>query len=202
MSNVKTYKLSNMRQLIDLNGDLTNFDLRFNAKSKNKANFYALIVDQTTLDSSPELEYKQAEGEISGNLISDKNVYQNYFLVLKSDKPCDCEVIIDIKQIEPKLDNEPLQQIPQEPSKPQSTSSKMNWKVIIVAVLVVCGLFYLYKVYFNGEFSVDIVEEGVGTGSNVFSGKTIESIPDFSGGSVSLGSGGVTKSLIDRLNEF
>ena len=92
MSVKKTLSLTSRQQLIDLNEETTNFDLTFKAKSLDNSHFDVLVVDQTTLDNNPNLEYKRAKGEISGNIISDKNVYQNYFLCLKSEKPCDVEI--------------------------------------------------------------------------------------------------------------
>ena len=97
-----TYNLDNHKQLIDLNGDTVNFDITFTVTaSEENASFDVLVVDQTTLDNNPSLEYKKAKGIISGNLISDKNVYQNYFLILKADTPCNVTVEIDKKEIEP-----------------------------------------------------------------------------------------------------
>ena len=52
---------------------------------KDNSEFEVVVVDQNTLDNSPELEFRQTSGgTMSANIISDKNVYQNYFLVLKS----------------------------------------------------------------------------------------------------------------------
>jgi hypothetical protein len=95
----KTYKLSKIKQLIDLNGDTVNFDLTFSAKSSDGSKFDALVVSQDQLDSGEPLEYKKADGSISGSIVADKDVYQNYFLLLKSDNPVDCEVKIDMKNI-------------------------------------------------------------------------------------------------------
>lgn len=103
----KTYSLTPMKQLIDLNGDITNFDLTFTATTKDGSPFDLLVVDQTTLDSNPSLEYKKAQGTISGNIISDKGVYQNYFLLIKSETPCECDVSIDLKEI-PQRKSEPI----------------------------------------------------------------------------------------------
>ena len=95
----KTYTLGPMKQLIDLNGDITNFDLTFTVTSQDGSPFELLVVDQTTLDSNPSLEYKNAEGTMSGNIVSDKGVYQNYFLILKSDTENKCDVTIEIEKI-------------------------------------------------------------------------------------------------------
>ena len=90
MSNTKktTHVLGKIKQLIDLNGDSINFNLNFKVQSKDNSPFHVLVVDQDTLDNTPSLEYKEAKGSISGNIVADKNKYQNYYLILKSDNPC------------------------------------------------------------------------------------------------------------------
>jgi len=99
--NSKKYDVSSVKQLIDLNGETTNFDLTFTATSDDDEPFDILIVDQDILDNNKNLEYKHANGTISGNLVSDKNIYKNYYLILKSDKPCKVTVTIDKTEIEP-----------------------------------------------------------------------------------------------------
>ena len=93
----QTYKLGKIKQLIDLNGDSINFDISFSVKCKDSTPFNLLVVDQETLDNE-DLVYKDAKHSISGNIVADKNIYQNHFLILKSDTPCDVEV--EIKKID------------------------------------------------------------------------------------------------------
>ena len=94
------YRVGKIKQLIDLNSDKTNFELNFKVASKNNSQFYALVVNQRNLDSDSGLEYKHVtNGFITGNIVSDKNIYQSYSLILKSDDPCECSVSIDIKDI-------------------------------------------------------------------------------------------------------
>jgi len=99
MTTKKVITLSSVKQLIDLNGTSTNFDITFTAKSLDNSDFYALVVDQKILDSNAPLEFRLAKGSISANIISDNNVYQNHFLCLKSDKKCQIEVVIEKKEI-------------------------------------------------------------------------------------------------------
>jgi hypothetical protein len=82
MKRNENYKLSKVKQLIDLNGDLTNFNLTFNVESSNGSEFEAIVVDQATLDNNASLDYKKAPGSISGSIIADKNVYQNAMYLL------------------------------------------------------------------------------------------------------------------------
>ena len=151
MQNTKTYNLTKTQQLIDLNGDTTNFDLTFTATSKNGHQFDLLVVDQTTLDTNPSLEFKKVvNGTMSGNIVSDKGIYQNYFLILKSDNPCECTVQIDKKEIKMKEKEERSSAeeiIPFKSPQTQLKSSKTNWKKIIIwgliILLIAAVLYYL-----------------------------------------------------------
>lgn len=159
MTTQNSYSLTNRQQLVDLNGEMTNFNLTFTVTSKKNESFDVLVVDQTTLDNQPKLDFKRANGTISGNIIADKNVYQNYFLCLKADKPCDVNVTIDLKEIPPQPQQLPQQQIQQAQSmptgqaKPQqlvkaNKSEGINWKFILLVIIVIGGgalLWYMYR---------------------------------------------------------
>ena len=104
MKTTQTYTLSRFKQLIDLNKDLVNFELSFQVESLDGSDFLALVVDQEYLDKEKNLDYKEAPGSISGNIVSDQNEYRNYFLVLKSisDENVDVRVTVEIEEIEPR----------------------------------------------------------------------------------------------------
>lgn len=126
---LKTYSLSKVRQLIDLNGDSTNFEINFKIATKNKEPFDMLIADQTTLDNNPNLDYKNASnGEISGTVVQDKNIYQNYFLVLKSNSPCECVVEIAKKELPKSV---PIQAPPVLSKKEESS---FPWLLVILLI--------------------------------------------------------------------
>jgi len=141
-----TYTLNKIKQLVDLNGDTTNFDITFKVNSKNGEPFDIVVVDQTTLDNSPELQYKNAsKGIMSGNLIQDKNVYQNYFLVLKADQPCEVDVEITKKEIP---GESPVFTEPQPQVKQPKSGGGINWKMWLLIIVVIGGgvaLFFMYK---------------------------------------------------------
>jgi len=102
MSSAGKYQLSKIKQLIDLNGDKVNFELNFFVKSANNVPFEAIVLDQEALNSEQPIEYKNVDtGELTGNIVWNKNIYKNYFLVLKSKEPCECDVSIEIQEIEP-----------------------------------------------------------------------------------------------------
>ena len=154
MSNLnKTYNVTSTRQLVDLNGDSKNFDLTFTCTSKDRAPFEVLVVDQDTLDSTPTLQYKKAKGTISGNIVADKDKYQNYFLVLRSKSPCQVTVETQKKDIQPNLPpprpmNTQTQPVQRTPSlQPPTRPNKSNWKTIALVIIVVGGGAFLYYLY-------------------------------------------------------
>jgi hypothetical protein len=97
------YLLSQKLQLIDLNEDSLNFQVEFTVTSLNNKNFYISVVDQKTLDAQGNnLEFKYVEDKtISGNILQDDNIYQNYFLCLKSNENAEVNVEINKKIIQP-----------------------------------------------------------------------------------------------------
>jgi len=110
------YNISNIKQLIDLNGKAVNFLVNFKAVSLSNENFDALVVTQEMLDSNEPLTYQKAQGEISGQIKNDNSIYNNYFLCIKSDKPNEIEVSINIQAIQP---SKPPLPPPQQTQRPQ-----------------------------------------------------------------------------------
>jgi len=113
-----------------------------------------LVVDQRTLDSNKPMEFKLAKGSISANIISDNNVYQNHFLCLKSDKPCQVEIVIDKKEIQfvnrnikqPVVENDIQQQNKHVAQIPRNKHT--NWFLIFaLCALGAGGVAYYYFVY-------------------------------------------------------
>jgi hypothetical protein len=167
-----TYNISNIKQLIDLNGESVNFHLNFKATSLSNENFDALVVTQEMLDSNDPLVYQKADGEISGQIKNENGTYNNYFLCLKSDTPMEIEVSIDLTELQ--VQKEVQQQVQQQqkvnqPSRVQprksrqqqqpsssskevttttSSKSEFNYVVfgIIFAILVIgVGLFFYFR---------------------------------------------------------
>ena len=98
----KKVNVSSRQTLVDLNDDTVNFDINFVAKSLDGSDFNIIVVDQKTLDNQPNLNFRKSSGgELSGSLISDNNIYQNYFICLKSEKICVVEIVITKKIIPP-----------------------------------------------------------------------------------------------------
>jgi hypothetical protein len=140
----KTYTLNNTKKLIDLNGDFVNFRLTWKVESSNNSPYYVAIADQDSLDSGSDLEFEKHNGAIGGDISSSNNDYKNYSLVLKSDSPCECDITINIEEIEPNI------QVDEEYNPPAHTDSKsmsINWKLVIVILLIIGGCILLYCMY-------------------------------------------------------
>jgi len=138
-----THTIDKIKKLIDLNGDSINFEIAFKITSQNNEPFDVLVVDQTTLDSNSNLEYKRVTGSISGSLVHDKNVYQNYYLILKSDQPCQCTVEISKKDLPRTTQPPPVSQTDSPNNRLASGNS--NWaKIMFFVLLVSAGALVLY----------------------------------------------------------
>ena len=176
-SNKRLLKLSNIKQLIDLNEDKINFHIDFMISSTSKTPFDALVVTQDMLDSESELNYQTAaDGVISGKITSDKNVYQSYFLLLKSSEPNECELVINLTEISPNLvspveidqsqDGESRR--PLKIKKSGHHKSDINWSQIalIISVTILVGLMgYLVYCYLfdKKELMVEDVQKELNT---------------------------------------
>ena len=146
----KTYPCSDVRQLIDLNGDATNFNAKFTLTSTNGEEFDMLIVDQTMLDNQKDLQYKRVtEGTISGKIELDKNVYQNYFIILRSDKPIEINVEIDFERLPDRM---PVpEQFPQHQHQPPPPPPKKSrlWVKILIGVAIIGAIVLIYFMFFH-----------------------------------------------------
>lgn len=176
-----TLNLSNIKQLVDLNGDKVNFELNFKVESTDGSDFDALVVTQEILDSGSEINYQKANGTISGTIISDKGEYQSYLLLLKSDTPTEVIVNTIMKDIplQPNQNPESYQpQQHQQPQRPQSQrqpapyqqhpapyqqqpkkkKSGVNWVnviLIILAVLMLGFVGWMFYRYFTKEKTLE-----------------------------------------------
>ena len=136
--------LSSQRQLVDLNQQSTNFELTFNVTSLENKEFYILVADQTTLDNEDNLEFKKVSGNISGNITADKNVYQNYFLCLKSDNPCVVKINVEKTEIEPNIEDD-IRENQETVNKPFFNMKTILIMVSVIAVLCLLYYFFYYK---------------------------------------------------------
>jgi hypothetical protein len=146
----KTYNVNRMKQLIDLNGDSINFDIHFKVYSTDKKPFDLVVVDQATLDNTPILPYQKVEtGEIEGQVVQDKNVFQSNYIVLKSDEPCTC-VVETFKKELPKTVEQPKPKITPKPLTNNiiKTNETYPWGKILLVVLVL-GIGSYFFFFYN-----------------------------------------------------
>lgn len=154
----KTYTLGKIKQLIDLNGDTTNFDLSFNVTCKDDVTFNLLVVDQTTLDNTEVLAYKDVYKGMSGSIVTKENIYQNYYLVLKSDTPCTVEVEITKKILETFIPESPVTTREIQPETETPSETTINWKkIIILAIIIILGIVILWWLYSKNTTVPDII---------------------------------------------
>lgn len=136
------YHLNSTKQLIDLNGTTTNFEVQFNVVTENHEPFYGRVIDQTTLDNSEDIDdYQYAkEGELEGTIVQDNGEYQNYYLVLKADSPCNALVRISKKEI-PKRER-------YVPPPPPPAQTSWTPYILVIGAIVIGGI-ALYYYYFR-----------------------------------------------------
>lgn len=97
-------EINSKHQLLDLNSDKINFDLNFKVESQTNDVFHALVLSKTELDGYQDLndiQMKDAPGIIKGNIKSNDNKYENYFLILKKmDGSTKANVTIELEELE------------------------------------------------------------------------------------------------------
>jgi len=158
-SNTKTYQVDKHKQLIPLNGTTVNFACFFEVKSKGGKPFQMAIVEQGELKPK---QYKLAEnGSINGQFESDGQL-KSYFMVLKAQEPCECNVQIILKPKEVKEQPQPPEPQPapsfvhaQEHARPsthtddvmvvQKQESYFQPKYIIGISLAIIAVYLLYR---------------------------------------------------------
>jgi hypothetical protein len=150
-------KIGKRHQLIDLNKDNTNFRLHFECTSNPPDQSYQICVaSQSDLDEMEisNLPYKDVIGTMSGNIVADKNKYENYFVVLRADQDCDVVVGIDLEPMELLELEEPI-------AEPQKKEIKYDWKMwalwIFIIIIVIALFIYIAKM--NGSDPNSIVDE-------------------------------------------
>jgi hypothetical protein len=96
------------------------------------------------------MEYKTVDGSLSGEIIADKNVYQNYFIILKSDVPMSVTVELQTTRLPDYIEKKKKKSKNKENTAANNVSSKDNMKnmkylfggiiAIVVIYLLVCKL--------------------------------------------------------------
>jgi uncharacterized membrane protein len=83
----QNYTLNKIKQIIDISNDATNFRVYLRVFSTSPTDvFQAIIIDQETLDSDNNIQFKEVTHEMSAELVWDKNIKKTYYLVLRSNE--------------------------------------------------------------------------------------------------------------------
>ena len=127
-------------QLVDMNESHKNFKLRFSVTQDQNQPFLAIVADQSMLDSETPLQFRDVSGSLSGEIIADKNEYQNYFLALKSKDEQPVEVTVQ-------LDLQGLPDYVEPPTKGahKKKPGKLNVRNALMLIIAICLLAYLLQ---------------------------------------------------------
>lgn len=175
----KTYQIDKHKQLIPLNGSTVNFSCFFEVKSKDKKPFNITIVEQGEIKPK---QYKLVDdGYINGQIESDGQL-KSYFLVLKAQQPCECDVrvVVKPKEANNETQNNGSSSQPPPPSSPvqppiqpnhmpphphphtphmviqkEESYFQMKYIIGISIALIVVYLLYRYRKTIFGKFSND-----------------------------------------------
>ena len=171
MSSKEVISIGKTKRLIDLNKSYTNFKLTFNVVSESQDEFFLAVIDQKSLDevADSDIEYKPVTGSLSGSVVSDKNIYQNYFLILKSENPMNVTVQIDIEELPKTVQQRPAPNTQQRFNKANSglglkssgwfDSLTINQIIVIVGVIGV--LLFLYFKYGKNKTEDSVSEVSI-----------------------------------------
>jgi hypothetical protein len=139
---------NNQTQILDLNGDTTNFTIDFNIKGDSP--FEMCLTTQDMLDHGTPLDFKKIQTSIAASVRADTNEYKNYIIVVRSQNPNKVQADIEKKIIEPKP--QPITKTePNETTQPPSSiwsCINVNYKFMLCVGIGVVGLSIIgYLVY-------------------------------------------------------
>jgi len=138
---MKTYKVNDIRQLIDLNGESVNFNLKFNISSHSNCTYQLTVVSQEDIDNG-DIKFKDVKGSISGELSNTNNKYQNFYLILKSNEECMIDVNIEKTELPISSSLSPTRS-PLNPSTPKTNYKKLLF--IFLGIAIIIGIFIYFK---------------------------------------------------------
>ena len=204
MSMSKLVNVNSIPQLIDLNEDIVNFKLDFKVSSENNELFNAVVASQLKLDSAEPLDFKKVDnGNISGTIVADNGVKQNYYLVLKSDKPTKCTVELNLQKIP--LNPKYVQEIPRNRNintnitqnsvhSIQESHYFFTKKTILILVGIVGVIIFYYLFFIRKTGNINIVptssELDLPSGNNNLLSTITDDIPVISSNTIDFGGGG------------
>jgi hypothetical protein len=151
------------KQLIDLNGEVVNFNLEFviTPSDADKDKPYEIaITTQDKLDANAEIKFATIKGQFRKNLVNNSNNYQNFCLMINSDKPFKDSMQLDINIEDLGVPEPPppqvrehfprvQQKVSETPTKnPETDSGNKKIKYILGGLVIIVGaclLYYFWK---------------------------------------------------------
>lgn len=174
------YEIGPIMKLIDLNNDVTNFELSFKVSTQSEQEFEMVVVNQALLDEG-EIKYQKVKGELGGDIVRRDNVYQNFMIVLRSETPMKVRVQTQFKQLPLPIPDDNTQHDPQPVVQPEEISTGFPvWRTVLIVLIILIGCILVYYFYVTGD----------GKGFTGF------------GGSCSEGAGGAFSNAIDALKSL
>lgn len=164
-STIQTYDISKIKKLIDINNDMVNFKTSFRARRIGDAPFSILVVDQNTLDSTDpqELQYKEVDDELTGEILADKNVYQNYFIILKSKVPTKVEIELQTEQLPDNISAKSNKETTtvSKPIKKQHQAFTFKMDYLLYLIILGVILFFLTQLFSSSKKTTGIMNQSL-----------------------------------------
>ena len=143
------------QQLIDLNKELTNFVSEFVITPHIMdldSEYHVSIVTQKHLDDGSPIDFKPMKGIFEGNIKIDGNEYQNYFIIIKSDKPMrEMNIKNTLTELPVYNDPPPIKIEPQIPqnntikeSYTEESNNNLEIKIAVAIFVIALGGYMLY----------------------------------------------------------
>lgn len=148
---VKSLTLDKIKQLVDINADLTNFKASVEIIPKSGEEYEVAFVNQTILDNAEEFEYSKVKGPFTYGFESVDDMYQNHFLCLKAALPVDVEVKIDTQELPSQVVKTRPEADDVQTAPPEEKFYHKTWFKILIGVVLFCFLIWLYNKYFSSS---------------------------------------------------
>jgi len=125
--------LNSIKQLVDINKNFTNFSCKFEIESENRKPFEMVVINQRLLDNDGMINFITVDGETSGEFVMDKNIFDNWFIALRSSEPVKVFIKINLQPLPDKINTQ--QNI--------KTNSKYSINIAILVIIFII----LYNIY-------------------------------------------------------
>jgi hypothetical protein len=146
---VKSLTLDKIKQLVDINGDMTNFKALIEINPADATAEYELaFVNQTILDNAEDFDYTSTRGPFRHAFTSSDDMYQNHFVCLRSTSPLDVNINVTVEEL-PTNTVAPMKPQVEEFVPPPMEPEKIYEKVWFKVLIVVSVLFVIYWFFFR-----------------------------------------------------